>query len=478
MADKKLKLKKNNKNKKNYDNKLITWISVGLGAFVAVVVAIVLIITLTTGYVAKVDGLKIYDYEYRYFLQNAMYKLQDEEYKEPDNFDEMTDEEKDESYKSFWTDERKAEAAKNALEDARQFKAQYRLAVEAGHKLSSEEKTNLKSNITSYYNQYMSYGYSEEMVEAYFLGGMKLSDYKDYSILQATIEKYKAALKEKMNPTDAELKAIYDENPDDYRTIGVRQFQIDVGVEKPTDEKASDYQTKLDKYNEAYKKALEAAKEVMDTYNAGKTMNTYKKDKDGNYVLNDKGEKTVDRENLSFIDYIKAESDDPNSSKEGGLSQINNISPSTIDEITDYALSMIWNEDRTQIIKKEADKDTEADKEVKDEPQAQDAETDKDAEKEDDKKEENSVMTELEIIETQTAIFVVRAESITDYENSTESEKGAADSIKDRIKAEWLEEKAVEKLEALVNEKGDAYKVESKKEEDIKAINDSIFSKI
>ena len=199
MADK--KLKKNNKNKKSYDNKLITWISVGLGAFVAVVVAIVLIITLTTGYVAKVDGLKIYDYEYRYFLQNAMYKLQNEEYKEPDNFDEMTDEEKDAAYKAFWTDERKAEAAKNALEDARQFKAQYRLAVAAGHKLSSEEKTNLKSNITSYYNQYMSYGYSAEMVEAYFLGGMKLSEYKDYSILQATIEKYKQALKDKMSPT-------------------------------------------------------------------------------------------------------------------------------------------------------------------------------------------------------------------------------------------------------------------------------------
>lgn len=479
MADKKLKLKKNNKSKKSYDNKLITWISVGLGAFVAIVVAIVLIITLTTGYVAKVDGLKIYDYEYRYFLQNAMYKLQDEEYKEPDNFDEMTDEEKDAAYKAFWTDERKAEAAKNALEDARQFKAQYRLAVAAGHKLSSEEKTNLKSNITSYYNQYMSYGYSEEMVEAYFLGGMKLSDYKDYAIMQSTIEKYKEDLKKDMSPKDEELKAIYDEKPDDYRTIGIRQFQIDVGVEKPTDDKASDYQTKLDKYNEAYKKALDAAKEVMDAYNSGKTMNTYKKDKDGNYILNDKGEKTVDRENLSFIDYIKAESDDPNSSKEGGLSQINNVSPSTIEEITDYALSMIWNEDRTQIIKKEADKEedknTETDKEVKDEPQAQDAETDKEADKTDEKKD---VMTKLEIIETQTAIFVVRAESITDYENSTESEKGAADSIKDRIKAEWLEDKAVEKLKAMVNEKGDAYKVESKKEEDIKAINDSIFSKL
>ena len=62
MADKKIN-KKNKKNKKSYDNKLITWISVGLGAFVAVVLAIVLIITLTTGYIAKVDGLKIYEYE-------------------------------------------------------------------------------------------------------------------------------------------------------------------------------------------------------------------------------------------------------------------------------------------------------------------------------------------------------------------------------------------------------------------------------
>ena len=56
------------KSKKSYDNKVITWISIGLAAFIVVVVAIVLIITLTTGYVAKVDGLKIYDYEYIYFL--------------------------------------------------------------------------------------------------------------------------------------------------------------------------------------------------------------------------------------------------------------------------------------------------------------------------------------------------------------------------------------------------------------------------
>ena len=467
MADK----KSTKKNKKSYDNKLITWISVSLGAFVAIVVAIVLIITMTTGYVAKVDGLKIYDYEYKYFLQNAIYELQDEEFEKPENFDELSAEEQDKLYKDFWTDERKAKAATNAMDDARQFKAQYRLARAAGHKLSSTEKTNLKANISSTYNQYLSYGYSEEMVQMYFLGGMTLSEYKDFAILQTTIEKYKVELKEDMNPTDDELRAIYDENPDDYRKIGIRQFQIDVGVEKPTDEKAEDYQTKLDKYEEAYEKARAEAKEIMETYNSGGKMSTYKKNDKGEFILDDKGNKIVDQRDLSFIDYIKAESDEAESSKSGGLSEINNVSPSTIDEITDYALSMQWNEDRTKIVQTKTETDKENDAETEEKPEAQDAE-----EKEEDKEEENTVMTELSIIETQTAIFVVRAESITDYENSIESAEGAADSIKDNIKTEWLEDKAVEKLEAMVNEKGDAYKVESKKDEEINEINKEFFS--
>lgn len=467
MADK----KSTKKNKKSYDNKLITWISVSLGAFVAIVVAIVLIITMTTGYVAKVDGLKIYDYEYKYFLQNAIYELQDEEFDKPENFDELSAEEQDKLYKEFWTDDRKAKAATNAMDDARQFKAQYRLARAAGHKLSSTEKTNLKANISSTYNQYLSYGYSEEMVQMYFLGGMTLSEYKDFAILQTTIEKYKVELKEDMNPTDDELRAIYDENPDDYRKIGIRQFQIDVGVEKPTDESAEDYQTKLDKYTEAYDKALAEAKEIMEAYNSGKKLSTYKKNDKGEFTLDDKGNKIVDQKDLSFIDYIKAESDEAESSKSGGLSEINNVSPSTIDEITDYALSMQWNEDRTKIVQTKTETDKEDDAETEEKPEAQDAE-----EKEEDKKEENTVMTELSIIETQTAIFVVRAESITDYENSKESAEGAADSIKDKIKTEWLEDKAVEKLEAMVNEKGDEYKVESKKDEEINEINKEFFS--
>ena len=309
------------------------------------------------------------------------------------------------------------------------------------------------------------------MVQMYFLGGMTLSEYKDFAILQTTIEKYKVELKEDMNPTDDELRAIYDENPDDYRKIGIRQFQIDVGVEKPTDEKAEDYQTKLDKYEEAYDKALAEAKEIMEAYNSGKKLSTYKKDDKGEFTLDDEGNKIVDQKDLSFIDYIKAESDEAESSTSGGLSEINNVSPSTIDEITDYALSMQWNEDRTKIVQTKTETDKENDAETEEKPEAQDAE-----EKEEDKKEENTVMTELSIIETQTAIFVVRAESITDYENSKESAEGAADSIKDNIKTEWLEDKAVEKLEAMVNEKGDAYKVESKKDEEINEINKEFFS--
>lgn len=453
------------KSKKSYDNKVITWISIGLAAFIAVVVAIVLIITLTTGYVAKVDGLKIYDYEYVYFLQSAMYTEYSENFEEPEGFDDLSTEEQDSLTKEFWTDERKNSCAEAALEDTRQFKAQYRLARNAGYRLTSDEKATLKNNITSMYNQYLTYGYTEEMVQSYILGGMTLSQYKDFAIIQSTIEKYKEAIKQNYNPTEEELRAIYDENPDDYRTIGVRQFKIDIDATKPTDEEAEDYQTKLDEYNEAYAEALEYAKEIADTYNSGKTMSTYKKDEDGNYELDEDGNRIVDSADLSFEDYVTNESDDSNSSSTGGLSEINNLNKSSVDEITDYALSMVWNEDRTKIVKKDQTED-----------QAEEAAEEES--EEESEEEEESVMTDLEIIETETAIYVVRAESITDYDNSVESEEGAADSIKDTIKSEWLEDKAVEDLETQVNNAGDKYKITGRKEEEINELNETLFSTI
>lgn len=455
MADKRLKPKK--KNNKSYDNKLITWISVALGAFVAVVIAIVLIITMTTGYVAKVDGLKIYDYEYNFFLQQAMYELQEENL--PEDYDEKTDAEKQQWNKEFWTEERRAEVANNALEDARQFKAQYSLARDKGYKLSSEEKNNLKNNITQYYDQYMSYGYTAEMVEQIMFGGMTLSEYKEFAIIQSTIEEYKKALRDDINPSDDELLAVYKENRDDYRKVSLRKFMIDIGVTKPTDENADDYATKNDEYTKALEEAEKFAREIIETYNAGEKMPIYKKGEDGKFETDEDGNWIIDteKEALDFIEFIKTESDDSSSSSTGGLSEINNNTPDSVKEITEYALSMDWNTERTQIVKSDAE----------DKQETKDVEA---------PAEEESVMTKLEMIKTDTAIYVVRVENIEDFENSKESSEGAKDSIKDVIRAEVVEEKVVEKLEALVNEKGDKYKVESKKEEELKELNDKLFS--
>ena len=186
---------------------------------------------------------------------------------------------------------------------------------------------------------------------------------------------------------------------------------------------------------------------------------------DGDYELDEDGNRIVDSADLSFEDYVTNESDDSNSSSTGGLSEINNLNKSSVDEITDYALSMVWNEDRTKIVKKDQTED-----------QAEEAAEEES--EEESEEEEESVMTDLEIIETETAIYVVRAESITDYDNSVESEEGAADSIKDTIKSEWLEDKAVEDLETQVNNAGDKYKITGRKEEEINELNETLFSTI
>lgn len=463
MAEK-TKIKKTNK-KGSYDNKIIKIIVASLAVFVAVVIGIAVMITLTTGYVAKVDGMKIYDYEYDYFLQVAQYEIYDEKFEEPEGFDDMTSEEQNKVVEAFWTEDIKNQIAERAMENARQFKAQYQLAKEAGFELSSEEEKNLKINIENYYNQYLSYGYyTEEQLQDYFFNGMKLDDYKEFAIVQTTIENYKTELKKDINPSNDEIKAIYDEEPDDYRIINIRQFQINIDAEKPTDEKADGYQTELDKYNKAKEEALKEAKEIIDTYSAGKNMFIPKVDKDGNPVKEEEsGEIIYDNEKgYTFEEYVRLKSDDNYSSNNAGLYEINNNNSGSFKEVTEYALSMKWNKDKTQILKVEE----------KDGKETEVAVTDL-------KVEEGKKMTDdkytYEIIETDTAILIVRVEDIVDFETSKESSEGAKDSIKDNIEAQLVEDKAVEMLESKVNAKGDTFKVEGKKEDEIKEINKSFF---
>lgn len=471
-------MKKTQKKKGSYDNKLIMWISIGLAVFVALIIGVYFIITATTGFIGKVDGYKIYDYEYQYYLELALSEEYSDNYEKPENADDMSDEELAKHEKDFWTEERKAKCADKALDEARKFKAMYSLSIKNGYKLNSTERANLKSQIDTYYSMYLNYGYSSEMILNYFFFGMSLPEYKEYAIQQAAIEKYKEVLKEKYNATEEDLREIYDEDPDYYRLVSIRYLQVN----KPTkpsvpkdssgkeiaadttnaDDKAKydDYLKDLEKYNKELEEAKKFAEAVMEAYNAGLT---YK-------VKDDKGKET---EYKTFADLVKGESDDKNSSTNSGLYEVNSNS-SLLQELVDFALTMQWNEDRTQIIKVEKEDDKEEDKEEDKEDTESSKEestpapqSDDENKEEDNKEDKKDPMTALEIIETDGAFYVVRAEDIEDFDNSVESKEGAKDSIKDKIEVEWLEDEAVKELEQMVENAGSKFKVNGKKQDKI-----------
>ena len=70
--------------------------------------------------------------------------------------------------------------------------------------------------------------------------------------------------------------------------------------------------------------------------------------------------------------------------------------------------------------------------------------------------------------------YLVRCIGIEDFENSKESEEGAEDSIKDIVRKDMYEDKAVAELEAKIEAAGKKYAVESKKQDEIDAIVKSV----
>ena len=219
------------KKKGTYDNKIILWISAAIAAFVILVVSLFAIITYNTNYVAKVNGNKIYTYEYKYFLQEAIA----EKFEEPEGYSDMTSAQKQEAFDKFFTDEVKAECQEEALEKARIFKASYDLAVKAGFKLSATERANVKSYVDYQLSMYTySYGLDADTATYYITGGtMTLSEYKSYSIRQAAIEKYKTELKKDYTVTTEEMKEIYDKDPDEYRTLTGRVYKFAIPSKPP-----------------------------------------------------------------------------------------------------------------------------------------------------------------------------------------------------------------------------------------------------
>jgi len=480
------------KKKGSYDNKMIKWIAIGLGALVAVIVAVFLIVTLTTNYVAKVAGQKIYNYEYNYYLRQAVSKEYQDNFDEfkPEGYDDMTSAEQDEVFKAFYTDERKAKCEENALEEARKYKAEYKLAVENGYKLSSTEKSNVKSNIDYYIYMYVNYyGYSEELATYYMTqGAMTLSEYKEFMIKTTAIEKYKNALKETYEVTDEEIKATYDEEPNDYRTLTGRvfQFSLPTAPSVPTDDdgneitadttdtelaaKYADYQSDLEKYNKEIENYLKLAAMMKETYDLNKKFTLYdydmttftpktETDESGNTT-----EKTLAAD-ATFEEICTSVSSWASASSNKGVVSVNNNNSSGVDKIDEFILAVQWNEARNGFVVP-ADEDAE-------EATAETSSTSEETETETDT-EATVLPSEIRIIKVYndsdvlTALYLVRVEDIDDIDSEAdEDSEDGLNTVKSTIKAEILEDKAVADLEAQVEAGGSKYALKSVKKKQL-----------
>ncbi len=464
------------KKKGTYDNKILLWIIVGLAALVAIIVTLAIVITVTGNYVAKVGGKKIYTYEYNYFLREAVseeYQANFDSFK-PENYDDMSEEEQNKVFEDFFTEERRKTCETNALEKARVFKAEYKIAEENGFKLNAGERSQMKASIDSYIAMYMNYGYSQEYA-VYLMtqGAMKLSEYKDFMILQSAIERYKSSLKEDIDVTDAEIRAKYDEEPDDYRTLTARVFKFalpvkptvpkdDSGKENPDDEK---YKKDLEDYNAQIENFRKLAAEMKEAFDADNTFTLYDYDM-VTFTPNkdEEGKDKIKAEKATFSELCTSQSSWASASSNKGVVTVNNSNSSNVTEIDDFVLRVQWNDKRDGfVVGPEKEKEKEED-ETSTGGSSSDAETTE--------KQVKSVKPlAIEIIETKnddgdvTGLYMVRVEDINDIDS--DAAEGSADglnTVKSTIKTTILEDKAVAELEAKVEAGGSKYALKSIKD--------------
>ena len=501
---------KKRKKKATYDNKSIIWIASGLATLVAAIILGFIIVSISGSYVAKAGSEKIYTYDFAYFLKQEIYNEYNAEFEnfegKPEDYDSLPDDEKNYIIDQFFDEARKEKIKNAALEEARKFKAEYAIAVKNGYKLTSQQKTNVKANIDYYYNYYLSMGLSDEMAKYYITGGtgMTLSEYKKWTIEQATVENYKAALKEGYTVSDEEIRETYEEEPNDYRTLTGRVYKFDIPT-VPTDEnneaikpdtenksdqvKYQDYLTKLDNY-------VKVAEQMKAAFDAGEKYTLY----DYDYVtltpnkVKDDENKETDEDKVVIKDATFEElctsggTKWTSASSNKGVISVNNNKSSGVKEIDEYVLRVEWNSDRTGFVvtaKTEEPVDTENTENTEDTDSASSSSTDG-AEKaegdgSDDEKEEEKVETktvtpsEIEIIKvnnedgTLKELYLVRVENIEDID--TEPEEGAEmNTIQSSLKTQILEDKAVAELEDKVAAAGSKYALKGLKKKNIEKI--------
>ncbi len=488
------------KKKGSYDNKLILWISVGLGALVAIIAAIAIIVSLSNNYVAKVNGKKVYTYEYNWFLRQAVSEEYQENFDEfkPENYDDMTEDEKNTVFNNFFDTERRAKCEADALEKAREFKAESILAKQKGFALNSKERGTLKSNIDAYLNMYMQYGYSyDAAVYAMTQGAMSLSDYKKFTVTQTSVERYKQSLKDSYEISDDELKTKYDEDPNEYRTVNGRVFQFSIPklpsepknaegkvITKEDAEKA-DAATADKLAYEKYEKDLEEYNKKIANYIvlAGMMKEAYDKGADAKFTYYDYDMTTLTPKKKEAKEGEEAPAEDEDAvlekdatfellctsqssftlngsaaSTTKGVVNVNNNTSSGVEDIDKFLLRAQWNSSRDGFVFDPAE-----DAEESTSGTSSEAETTGTAE------EAKINPSEIEIIQVKdddgnlTALYLVRAENISDLDSEADGNEDGLNATKRTVKAEVLEDKATADMKAEVEAGGSKFALKSVK---------------
>jgi hypothetical protein len=314
-------------------------------------------------------------------------------------------------------------------------------------------------------------------------------------------------LKEGYKVTTEEMKELYDKDPDAYRTLTGRIFKFALPTKPsvPKDDNGKDldlntteekwaskidtYKKNLAKYEAGMKHYNKLCDDMLEKINAGEKFTLYeyeydetkqeyvvKKDKDGKDVELSKG--AVSFEDLCTLSALSG------ASTNKGLVSVGGGASSNVEDIDEYLLQMQWNEARDGFIFVEKVEEEESDKEdSKEEGSAETSSaSDADADKKDETKVKPSALKKIEVKNDDGVVvelYLVRVEKIDDFDTEVETKDDAKEetlnTVQSTIKSELLEEKAVAELDKKVADAGNQFKVESKKQERLDEILDSMF---
>lgn len=449
--------------------KKIMFITAIIIAVVASFFVIRLYIKSSKNYIGKIENTKIYTYEFKYYFYNALSDFElGIEY--PDN---VTQDQKNDIRSTFWTTKNSDGktpvdiAMDIALEEVQLYKASYVISKKAGYALSSSEqktvKTSVDATIQNYYDYYQEqeekYGtsYTYEQIKNIVCGMLPVDQYKEISIKQSAIEAYKEkVLKASYDLLESDLRNKYEEDVNAYRTVEIRTLQYNKLIEptKPTKNDGSEINindSDFEQYKNIYENyVIEHNEYLIKQQNLINKVNSIctQINSTGTYT-----EQAIDEEtgtvyykyqNSDFVTLVNSESDETDVSTTAGLFEVTSETEHEISEITNFAKTAIYNDNRTKIT-------SEYNGQIIGPSVKQ-----------------GSIASQVVLIEKESKYYIVRVENIIDFDNSVESEPDAADSIKDIIKKNLIEEMAVEDLKELA--KDTKYQINEKKENTIEEI--------